>query len=162
MKDLHQFLATKAALLTRYVKDSAMVIIGVEARNHFREGFRNEGFTDAALEPWQEVKRRQEERLKRNKNGSISKRQPREQMRKILTDTNAMRDSIHYKIAGSSVEVGTDDDKDKVLAHNEGTSQAGRNNDVTIPKRQFIGESKQLSEKIENRFEQDITKFLQS
>lgn len=161
MNKLPDFLASKAAQLTNYVRTQALQIIGVEAKNHFREGFIKGGFTDAALSPWQEVQRRKEANLKRNKNGTISKRQPRDQRRPILVDRGDMRDSIDYHITpGVSVEVGTDDDAGKVQAHNEGTTTAGRNNSVTIPKRQFIGPSKALENKITDRFESDITKIL--
>lgn len=157
---LSELLSAKSAMLSKYVKASVPRIIGVEARNHFRESFQNEGFTDAKLEPWEEVKRRAEERMKRNKNGSISKRQGRDQKRKILVDTGHMRDSIGYDINGLEIEVGTDDDKGKVQAHNEGTTTAGRSKNVTIPKRQFIGPSKALNNKIETRLEADVTKIL--
>ena len=157
---LSDFLATKSALLQKYIKLSVPRIIGVEAKKHFREGFQNEGFTDAKLTPWQEVKRRSAERMKKNKNGSISKRQPRDQKRKILLDTGHMRDSIDYSITGMEIEVGTDDEIGKVQAHNEGTTTAGRNNNVTIPKRQFIGPSKALNDKIEKRLTADVTNIL--
>jgi phage gpG-like protein len=160
--NLSDLLATKAALLTKYVKTSVPRIIGVEAKKHFREGFQKEGFTDKVLEPWAEVKRRDASRLKRNKNGKISKRQNRDQLRKILVDSGHMRDSIGYDINGMEIEVGTDDDKGKVMAHNEGTKTAGRNKNITIPKRQFIGPSEALNKKIEVRIETDVNKILNS
>ena len=106
------------------------------------------------------MQRRNALRLKKNKNGSISKRQNRDQKRKILVDSGHMRDSIGYDINGMEIEVGTDDDKGKVMAHNEGTTTAGRNKNVTIPKRQFIGTSEALNKKIINRIESDVTKIL--
>jgi phage gpG-like protein len=160
--NLNDLLATKAAQVTKYIKTSSLKIIGVEARTHFREGFLKEGFTDKNLEPWAEVKRRAADRMKKNKNGTVSKRQHRDQKRKILTDTSHMRDSIKYQINGMQVEVGTDDDKGKVQAHNEGTDTAGRNRNVSIPQRQFIGKSTTLTKKIQDRFEADITKILNS
>lgn len=156
--DLSQFLALKTAQLTRYIQQDAPRIIAKEGRDHFRESFENEGFTDATVEPWAEVKRRQEDRMQRNKNGTISKRQGRDQKRKILTDTGDLRKSITTDIRGMTVEVGTD--LDYAEPHNDGTTNAGRNNNVTLPKRQFIGESRALNEKIESQFEQDITKIL--
>lgn len=155
--DLSKFLALKTAQLTRYIQQDAPRIIAKEGRDHFRESFQNEGFTDATVEPWAEVKRRQEDRMQRNKNGTISKRQGRDQKRKILTDSGDLRKSITTDIRGMTVEVGTD--LDYAEPHNDGTTNAGRNNNVTLPKRQFIGESRALDEKIESQFEQDITKI---
>lgn len=162
MKDLPTLLKDKAAALTRYLQTAAPRVIGVEAKKHFKEGFVNEGFTDAVLEPWKEVKRRSEDRKKRNKNGTISKSQPRDQRRKILSDAGTLKNSIDYAISGNEIEVGTDDIKGKAEAHNEGTTTAGRGNSTTIPKRQFIGKSEQLEKKIQEKFERDVTKILQS
>jgi phage gpG-like protein len=156
--NLSNFLALKASELTRYIQQDALRIIAKEGRDHFRESFQNEGFTDATIEPWKEVKRRQEDRMKRNKNGSVSKRQGRDQKRKILTDTGDLKNSITTEVRGMTVEVGTD--LDYAEPHNEGTTNAGRGNNTTISQRQFIGESQALNEKIENQFEKDITKIL--
>lgn len=159
---LSELLATKSALLQRYIKRDVPRIIGVEAKKHFREGFQKEGFTGATFEPWQEVKRRAESKMKRNKNGKVSKRQHRDQLRKILVDKGHMRDSIDYSITGMDIEVGTDDEIGKVQAHNEGTTTAGRNNKVTIPKRQFIGPSAVLDKKLETRLSKDVTNILKT
>lgn len=157
---LPDLLHAKAAMLTRYIRVNAPVIIGTEAKKHFRDSFQNEGFTDAVLQPWKEVKRRMPDALKKNKNGSVSKRQPRDQRRKILVDSGHMRDSIGYDINGNEIEVGTDDNVGKVTAHNEGTTTAGRSRSVVIPKRQFIGTSQVLNKKIESRFTADINNIL--
>jgi phage gpG-like protein len=162
MKDLPTLLKAKASAITSYLKTQAPKVIGVEAKNHFREGFVNEGFTDKALEPWEEVKRREDAALKRNKNGKVSKSQPRDQRRKILSDAGTLKNSIDYSITGNEIEVGTDDVKGKAEAHNEGTTTAGRGNSTTIPKRQFIGQSNQLEQKIKAKFERDVTKILQT
>jgi len=174
--DLSHFPALKTAELTRYIQQDAPRIIAKEGRDHFRESFQDEGFTDATIEPWAEVKRRQEDRLRRNKNGTISKRQGRNQKRKILTDTGDLRKSITTDIRGMTVEVGTD--LDYAEPHNEGfkgtvtirAHERTRNGnshsvqsysrDVDLKQRQFIGESRALDEKIERQFEQDITKIL--
>ena len=119
-------------------------ILGVEAVNFYVESFENEGFTDEILERWQEVKRKQN--TKRPDRAAAS--------RKILTGaTGDLGRSIEYEkrdreVVITSDTLGTGSDKDYASAHNEGTTNAGRNHSVTIPKRQFIGKSAKLNEKI--------------
>jgi phage gpG-like protein len=119
-------------------------IVGVEAVNHFTESFQNEGFTDETLVKWQEVKRRSDP--KRPDRAAAT--------RKILSGkTGDLGRSIEYKARPGEVVVSSDtmrvgSDKDYASAHNEGTTTAGRGNSTTIPKRQFMGRSKVLEEKI--------------
>lgn len=50
---LHQ----KIKKIERYLEHSVPTIIGVEAVNHFKESFTNEGFTDTSIVKWDNVKR---------------------------------------------------------------------------------------------------------
>ena len=143
-------------LFESFYNNELPTIVGVEAVNFFTESFENEGFTDEVLEPWQEVKRRQDP--KRPDRAAAS--------RKILTgDTADLGRSIEYtpeagqvKITSDTVNAGSD--KDYAAAHNEGTTTAGRNRNVTIPKRQFIGKSKKLDEIIDEKVVKRIKKIL--
>ncbi len=45
-------------------------------------------------------------------------------------------------------------------AHNEGTTTAGKNRNVTIPRRQFIGDSAELTEKIKEVIKKEVDKIL--
>ena len=106
-------------------------IVGVEGVNFFTESFQNEGFTDEVLEPWPDVKRRT----------NPTRPDRAAATRKILTgETGDLGRSIDF--TPSPGEVAIKSDKEYAAAHNEGTTTAGRNHNVTIPKRQFIGESK--------------------
>lgn len=157
--DLFKYLKQKTKDVSRYIKHDAPRIVAKMARDHAKESFQDEGYTDDTFKKWKEVKRRKEENLAKNKNGSISKRQPRDQRRKILTDTGDLKDSITSEVINSElVEIGTD--LKYAEPHNEGTTTAGRNNKVTIPQRQFIGKSKKLEQAIQNKFESDLTKIL--
>ena len=127
------------------------VIVGVEAVNHFTESFQNEGFTDEGLAKWQEVKRRQNPKL--GKRGKELKNQKASVKQPILTKSGDLGRSIEYTSAPGEVVVSADtmrvgSENDYASAHNEGTTTAGRGNRTTIPKRQFIGHSKVLEEKI--------------
>ena len=144
MKDLAiKLRQIKAELHDLAVRD-APVIIGKVATDHFKESFQNEGFTDQTLNPWKEVKRRQNPKITGAKAS-----------RKILTgDTGDLGESIKYRtIPGAAVIYS---DKAYAEAHNEGTTTAGRGNKTTIPKRQFIGESATLDNKIEQEIERKL------
>ena len=43
-----------------YLQNSVPTIMGVEAVNHFKDSFADQGFTDRTLDNWQEVERRKE------------------------------------------------------------------------------------------------------
>lgn len=124
-------------------------VLGVEARNHFQDNFQNEGFTDRANDPWEEVKRRLDPRIK----GARA-------TRKILTgDTGDLGESIDFELSGAG-KVTIYSDKVYADAHNEGTANAGRNRDVTIPQRKFMGESEALNNKVIKKIESMINNTL--
>jgi phage gpG-like protein len=131
-------------------------IVGIEAVNFFHESFQNEGFTDEVLEKWQEVKRRQNP--KRPERASAS--------RPILTgETGDLGRSIEYKIKDGDTVITADtvesgSEKDYASAHNEGTTNAGRNHNVVIPKRQFIGKSKKLDKIIVDKSTENLKRII--
>lgn len=137
------------------------VIVEVEAVNHFTESFQNEGFTDVTLVKWDNVERRKNPKM--GKRGEVLKNQKAGVTQKILTKSGSLGRSIEVERSGpGEVVIWTNPDafekEDKAgglikcdpygLAHNEGTTTAGRGNRTTIPKRQFMGHSKVLEEKI--------------
>ncbi len=157
--DLSKFLEKKAKEVKRYIDRDAPRIVAKMARDHAKQSFQDEGYTDDSYEKWAEVKRRGDDKLKRNKDGTVSKRQARDQKRKILTDTGDLARSIQSDVISSElVEIGSDLPYAK--PHNEGADDAGRNHNVKIPKRQFLGKSKQLEKEMTEKFEKDLTKIL--
>ncbi len=119
------------------IREDLPDIVGTEAINHFKENFQVEGFVDTAREPWQEVKRRMDPRVR----GARA-------TRKILTgDTGELKESVSYEKTAEGVMIYSD--KPYASAHNEGTENAGRGHSTHIPKRQFIGKSESLEMKIE-------------
>lgn len=59
IKDFNKVFAERMKEVQEFVaSDDVKDILGVEAVNHFKESFTNEGFTDSSLEKWQDVKRR--------------------------------------------------------------------------------------------------------
>ena len=126
-------------------------IVGMEAINHFKDNFEVEGFVNKNKEPWKEVKRRMDPRVR----GARA-------ARKILTgDTGELKESISFeKPAPGQVLIFSD--KPYASAHNDGTETAGRGHTTTIPQRRFIGESEALNEKIKSIIEEGIDRILKS
>ena len=136
-------LKTQGDRLKKFIDNDLPRIVGVEAVNFFSENFQQEGFTDEAFVPWQEVKRRLNPRPNHEKDKL-----------KILTQTGDLGRSIEYQAEPGQVTIisdtkGTGSEKDYAAAHNEGTTTAGKRHNVTIPKRQFIGKSATFDKKVE-------------
>jgi phage gpG-like protein len=111
----------------RLAKTRLPVIVANATKNHFVKGFRDGGFTDEILDPWEARKTKNKSDRRTNK------------VRAILVKTGALRGSIRVMSATfDKIEVGTD----LVYAarHNQGL--AG------MPQRKFIGSSAQLTKKI--------------
>ncbi|HEY5508432.1 MAG TPA: hypothetical protein VIK29_07170 [Paludibacter sp.] len=129
----------------RFINDYAPIIMGKNAVDVFTENFQNEGFTDTVNESWEEVKRRLNPKITGAK-----------ATRKILTgDTGDLGMSIDYKNA-SNGEVHIVSDKKYSKAQNEGTTTAGRNHNVTIPARKFIGDSSEVDRRNIEDFERRL------
>lgn len=111
-------------------------IAGTLAVNHFQKSFRDGGFTDDYLTKWKNRKR-------------PDKKRPG---RAILVDNGDLRRSIQItKKTNNYVIVGTTG-IDYARVHNDGFPP--RN----IPKRQFMGDSSKLREKIASRFAKELFK----
>lgn len=118
--------------------------IGNLAVRMFKENFQGEGFFGRA---WKEVKRRI-----MGAKGAAGKR-------KILTGpTGNLGRSIQYTPHDGYVVVHSD--LPYAEAHNEGTNNAGRSHNVRIPQRQFIGEDPKLTDAIEKKITEEISKAL--
>lgn len=140
-----------------YLRNDFPRSVGVEGEQHFKESFHNEGFTDTTLQKWQEVKRRTEIEqklvLKQGKTRRSQKYTKAERTRQILTgESGELGESIRWEADYNKVAFQTD--VPYAQAHNEGTTNAGRNHKVTIPKRQFMGPSQQLSDRLKKELEQ--------
>lgn len=118
-------------------------IVGIEATNHFKKSFNNQGFTDKALVKWKPRKTRYRNSTANNK--------------PILTQSGELGNSITYRKQPGIVIVSTD----KVYAepHNAGT-RAGRGKGFIMIKRQFMGRSVVVLQKIQNKSSKQITKIL--
>jgi phage gpG-like protein len=115
-------------------------LVASDIRNYFVNSFRRQGFDG---QKWQEVKRREKE------NQTAKDKKP------ILIQTGRLRRSVNESIRKTTwdeIVLGIDTPYAKY--HNEGTDK--------IPKRQFMGQSKELDEKVKNRIEKTIKKIIQT
>lgn len=161
-------------------------VAGKYAVDHYKESFRNQGFTDKSLEKWQPSKR-----TLYKDNFAAS------QYGTLLSSKNELMEAITYRAGVGFVAIVND--KDYAQIHNEGgpvdfnvkvtpkmrkfawakhyssdkdSEAAGKwkglaltkknilNIKFTMPKRQFIGESETLSTKIVGKVEEKITNLL--
>ena len=123
----------------RKALENAVVEVGNTAKNFFVENFRKQGFDDKTVQRWKPRKRT----TYKTKSGRIVN----DTTRAILVQTGDLRRSIIRvpNRAAMSVKIQTDLIYAKV--HNEGL-RAGRGKGFIMPKRQFIGDSYNLNEKV--------------
>lgn len=140
----------KVTRLHNFIQNDAARIVGKEAVDHYKQSFQDEAFSDKSEgdEPWKEVERRKNPR---SKNRAAAQR-------KILTgETGELGDSISYSAAGQFVMIKSDKVYAKV--HNEGL-RAGRGRGFKMPKRQFIGKSQLLNQRINKKLKAEKTNIL--
>lgn len=138
------------AAIKDFMRDDLPDIVAVEAENHFKASFDNQGFTDVALQEWKarDVETQPEKYSRKARERSAG--------RAVLIGHNSgdhLRDSLHTQISKGRVLVIAP----KVYAqiHNEG-GQTGRNHAATMPKRQFMGPSRQLDGKIKSKIDRTL------
>lgn len=150
LQDLQQF------VYGNDVKD----IMGVEAVNHFKESFDNEGFTDEMLNPWKDVKRRDPDSSWYGHSGQTGKFSAERTQAKILTgETGELRNAIEYKYLPNGVRISNE--KPYAAVHQYGLPAKiyGKKSFVMTP-RPFIGKSKVLIKKIEKSIKQQFINIL--
>lgn len=109
----------------RGAMEASLILIGNEAVSHFKKSFRDGGFEDKTVEPWKPRKDKSK----------------RSQGRAILVKSGDLKRSPHRESlnrTGLSVVISTDLPYAK--RHNEGLDG--------MPKRQFMGDSYKLNEKV--------------
>lgn len=157
----------KLRALEDFLKNDVPHIVGVEAQRHFRDSFRNQGFTDKGLKKWPEVKRRKADSSwygfkygsktkrpgrKRKKPDSITNYSPSATKRPILTgDTMELQNSITYRVGRNKVVLISD--KKYAKPQNEGASiRVFGKSSAKLPARKFMGNSHVLVETLRNQF----------
>ena len=125
----------------RKALENAVVEIGNTAKNFFVENFRKQGFDDKSVQKWKPRKRT----TYKTKSGKLVD----DTTRAILVKEGDLRRSIIRvpNRAAMSVKIQTNLDYAKI--HNEGLmGKAFGKHPFKMPKRQFIGDSYNLNEKV--------------
>lgn len=139
--------------LNQFVEKDFPIIVAVEAENHYKRSFDNQGFTDTTLVKWKsrDVDTNPQKYSRRERERSAG--------RAILIGHGSgdhMRDSIYTTHTSARVDIMIP--KPYAQVHNEG-GQAGRNLSATIPQRQFVGKSAVLNEAIKKKVELRINQI---
>lgn len=155
--DLGKDMQALAKKVARFIDDDVPKIIANEGLNHIEESFQNEGFTDTSLSKWKERKTTDKQGRditryrtnRRGRRGRLTAYGKKLKDRPILTGfntgNNKLRNSFRAKTRRGRVVFFTY--KKYAQKHNEGEG---------ITKRQFIGQS----DKLDDRIEKKITKTL--
>lgn len=142
----------------REIPQQALTIIEVEGLNFIQKNFQDQGFNDASLDQWKprkttDKKGRDLTRYRTNRRGSqgaLTKFGQKEIGRAILTGHNTggdkLRNSFHSRKGNLAVTFFTY--KEYAKYHNEGTDK--------LPKRQFMGKSKTLDDKIADKIKRTL------
>ena len=125
----------------RKALENAVVEIGNTAKNFFVENFRKQGFDDKTVQRWKPRKRT----TYKTKSGRIVN----DTTRAILVKTGDLRRSIIRVPNRSALNVKIQTDLPYAKIHNEGLmGKAFGKHPFKMPKRQFIGDSYNLNEKV--------------
>lgn len=125
-----------------------VTIMGTDAKNHFVKSFRNQGFEDETIQKWQPRKRKSY----RTRNGRVVD----DTNRAILVKTGDLRRSIRV-ISRSYRTIVLGSDLPYAQIHNDGLNGlAYGKHPFKMPKRQFIGHSKKLIDKLRDKLDKRI------
>ena len=161
MEDLGRDMRALAQKTAQFIDRDLPEIIANEGLNHIKKSFANEGFTDSTVKKWEP--RKTEDKRGRNitryrtnrvgRQGSLNRYGKKIQGRPILTGHatggNKLRNSFRAKRGRRRVVFFTY--KKYAQRHNEGLGG--------MPKRQFVGASKVLDKKIENKVNQSLDRI---
>lgn len=133
--------------LRRFVERGFPVRAGEIAIDTFKENFRLGGFVDETLKPWQPAKRL----------SGQTGRAADSQYGTLLSGRNHLYESFETQESTASVSV--INTAHYASVHNNG-ERAGRGAGFKMPKRQFMGESRELLDGIDEMVEQELKKIL--
>ena len=119
--------------------------VGTIAKKHFKENFLKGGFVDNGLQEWKPAKR-------------LSSKYGDKKNKTLMSSRNHLYNNTKDIPQKGGVKI--ENRTPYAAAHNEGTTKAGKNRNVTIPRRQFIGDSAELTEKIKEAIKKEMDKIL--
>lgn len=181
IKKLPADLDKKLRKLQRVMRSNLPHIVGVEAVAHFKENFRRGGFVNGGLQKWADVKRRDptsrwygfeykgEKRThypdtsggksrKKKAQKSLNYSQTATRRSVLTSKRNYLMNATQYRTNADKVTIYNDAPHAEI--HNEGgTFKVFGKASATMPKRQFMGESRELNKKIETEITRQIDRI---
>lgn len=135
-------------------------ILGVEAVNHFKGSFDNEGFTDDTLNPWKNVKRRDSDSPWYGHSGQTGRFSTARTTAKVLTgETRELQNSITYTRIPAGARISSD--KPYAAVHQfGGMAKIYGKKQFNMTPRPFIGKSKLLVDNISNKIKREFKRIL--
>lgn len=135
-------------------------IAGVEAVNHYKASFDNEGFTDKTLNPWKDVKRRDSDSPWYGHSGQTGKFSAERTSAPILTgETKELRNATRYTYTPNGVRILNEKPYAKI--HQEGgTAYVYGKTPFVMTPRPFIGQSKVMMDNIKDKINRQLIKIL--
>jgi phage gpG-like protein len=161
MDDLAKDLRALAVKTAKFMEEDLPEIIATEGLNHIKKSFKDEGFTDSSLKKWKKRKTtdKRGRNITRYRTNRVGRRgSPNKYGRSIVgrptltghaTGGNKLRNSWRAKTRRNSVVFFSY--KKYAQRHNEGLDG--------MPKRQYIGASKVLDSKIEQKITRSLDRI---
>ncbi len=138
-------MAATIALLEKATKRAIPIKMAEAMEAHTKDNFHKSGFLNGGLKQWKPSKR-------------IGKAKgPAGSRKTLFGETKNLYNSTHHRTQEGTAIVYNDCPYAEV--HNEGL-HAGRGAGFTMPRRQFIGDSKELTEKTDKILDDEFFKIL--
>lgn len=142
--------------------DDIKDIIGVEAVNHYKQSFANQGFTDKVLNPWQDVQRRNPSSNWYGHSGQTGRFSAARTTAPILSgETRELQNAITYRRTAAGVRVSND--KPYARVHNYGgRAKIYGKKEIQMPQRRFIGPSAVMIQNINAKIKREFIRILKT
>ena len=159
LEQLKNAITAKLDRVKTYVDSDVPTVIGVEATNEFRENFEKESFDG---KKWSDVKRRDPNSPWYGHSGQTGKKSNSRKTAKILDgETGELKNATTWRREGNRIIISND--KPYAQVHNEGLpAKIYGKTPFIMPKRQFIGATDNLKNKIQDKVTRDITNILKT
>jgi phage gpG-like protein len=140
--------------------DDIKHIMGVEAVNHFKNSFKDEGFTDRETVKWADVKRRDPDSSWYGHSGQTGKfSEARTKAPPLTGETRELQESISYEKIPYGVRV-TNDAPYASVHQFGGKAKIYGKKEFTMIARPFMGKSAKMVERIKRKIKSQLANIL--
>ncbi len=159
--DFYKQFGARMREVRQYVEGNEVKdIMGVEAVNHFKESFDNEGFKDKSVKKWTDVKRRDPGSPWYGHSGQTGKFSNSRTKAKILSgETGELKESISYVKTATGARISNDTPYASVHQFGEKSKIYGKK-EFTMIARPFMGKSVVLKAAIERKIKNRIKNII--